>query len=52
LLGWGIYCFTEQPVARIILSMVLFIAYASLLEFKVYQTGILQPVVNLIKKVI
>jgi O-antigen/teichoic acid export membrane protein len=52
LLGWSIYCVTEDPVIRIILSMVLFIAYAALLEIKVYRTGILQPVVNIIKRVI
>lgn len=51
LLGWGIYYVTEDPVMRIILSMVLFIGYATLLEFKVYKTGILQPVVNIIKRV-
>jgi O-antigen/teichoic acid export membrane protein len=51
LLGWGIYYVTEDPIMRIILSMVLFIGYATLLEFKVYKTGILQPVVNIIKRV-
>ena len=41
LVGGIILLLTDSPVLRIVLSVVLFMAYAVILEDKVYQTGIL-----------
>lgn len=50
LLGWLVASLSPQPVFRIIVCGILFLLYATLLEYRVYQTGILQMATNLIRK--
>ena len=51
LMGGLVLMITHQPIIRILLCMPLFITYASVLETKVYQTGIIKAISNVIFKV-
>lgn len=48
LLGWLIYMFTEQPTLRILFCIPIYVAYASLLEIKVYKTGIIKELLRIL----
>lgn len=50
LIGWLVLMITHQPVIRILLCIPLFVTYASVLETKVYQTGIIKAIFNVIFK--
>ena len=50
LIGWLVLMITHQPVIRILLCIPLFVTYASVLETKVYQTGIIKAIFNVIIK--
>lgn len=50
LMGWIVLMITHQSVIRILLCIPLFVAYASVLEAKVYQTGIIKTISNIITK--
>ena len=51
LMGWLVLMITHQPVIRILLCIPLFVTYASILETKVYQTGIIKSISNVILKI-
>ena len=51
LMGWLVLMITHQPIIRILLCIPLFVAYASVLEAKVYQTGIIKAITNVIFKI-
>ena len=50
LMGGVVLIITHQPIIRILLCMPLFVTYASVLETKVYQTGIIKTISNVIFK--
>ena len=50
LMGWLVLMITHQPIIRILLCIPLFVTYASVLETKVYQTGIIKAIFNVIFK--
>lgn len=45
-IGLSVLYFIQQPIMRLFISIVIFICYATLLEIKVYKTGILQPFIK------
>lgn len=48
-LGWLVLLSTDLSILRILLCISLFAAYASILENKVYKTGIIKAIINLVK---
>lgn len=48
-LGWLVLISTNHPTLRILFCSFLFVAYASVLEVKVYKTGIIKAILNLVK---
>ena len=50
LIGWGVLVVIDSAVLRIITCILLFMPYAYLLETRVYRTGILKAVSEIINK--
>ena len=50
LIGWLVFVTTDQSILRILICILFFVAYASVLEAKVYKTGILKAISNILPR--
>lgn len=50
LIGWGVLIITNSAIIRILLCILLFTTYASIIEIKIYKTGLIKTILHIFSK--